>query len=53
MGYRGRRAAACRKPGLVSDFVGGNDFMKPATSLPATLRYSKALLQEMRPHLND
>ena len=39
--------------GLVSDFVGGNDFMKSGNIVAGNPKVFKALLQEMRPHLSD
>lgn len=38
--------------GLVSDFVGGNDFMKSGNIVAGNPKVFKALLQEMRPHLS-
>lgn len=38
--------------GLVSDFVGGNDFMKSGNIVAGNPKLFKALLQEMRPHLS-
>ena len=38
--------------GLVSDFVGGNDFMKSGNIVAGNPKVFKALLREMRPHLN-
>ncbi|MCB1825664.1 MAG: inositol-1-monophosphatase [Candidatus Competibacteraceae bacterium] len=39
--------------GLVSDFVGGNDFMKSGNIVAGNPKVFKALLREMRPHLSD
>ena len=39
--------------GLVSDFVGGNDFMKSGNIVAGNPKVFKALLQEMRPHLSS
>lgn len=38
--------------GLVSDFVGDNDFMKSGNIVAGNPKVFKALLQEMRPHLS-
>lgn len=38
--------------GLVSDFIGGNDFMKSGNIVAGNPKVFKALLQEMRPHLS-
>ncbi|QQS54891.1 MAG: inositol monophosphatase [Candidatus Competibacteraceae bacterium] len=37
--------------GLVSDFVGGNDFMKSGNIVAGNPKMFKALLREMQPHL--
>ena len=37
--------------GLVSDFVGGNDFMKSGNIVAGNPKVFKALLREMQPHL--
>ena len=37
--------------GLVSDFGGGNDFMKTGNIVAGNPKVFKALLQEMQPHL--
>ncbi|MDG4552663.1 MAG: inositol monophosphatase family protein [Candidatus Competibacter sp.] len=39
--------------GLVSDFGGGNDFMKSGNIVAGNPKIFKALLQEMRPYLHD
>ncbi len=39
--------------GLVSDFVGGNDFMKSGNIVAGNPKVFKALLREMWPYLND
>ena len=38
--------------GLVSDFSGGNDFMKSGHIVAGNPKVFKALLQGMQPHLN-
>ena len=37
--------------GLVSDFVGGNDFLQSGNTVAGNPKIFKALLQEMQPHL--
>ena len=39
--------------GLVSDFAGGDDFMKSGNIVAGNPKVFKALLREMQPHLND
>ena len=39
--------------GLVSDFIGGNDFMKSGNIVAGNPKVFKALLREMWPYLND